>query len=339
MAVGQAQVCADCGAHLATRRAPCTRCGAWPAADDGPRLPALLGGCAQASGGQRAGAVLLDLAGAGAVALLALVVVRIVVGPAPASIFVLWAGGVVVIYALAALLLVATTGRTPALAMQGVRLVDVFSGTPLGVGRALRGARSGILLDVRAGRDPVGTTSHVVLEPVAQVVTGGFGHAASSAPPSSAPVPAPPTSTAVPEPPQLPDPPPLPAADGVRAQEGTVSPSVVIALDDGQRFEIRGTTLVGRNPRPDALETVDYLVSVNDMSRSVSKTHASFRWDGQVLWVTDRASTNGTVIAHPDGQRVTVPAGAEHPAHPGGRVELGERIVQIETPRDQGGAT
>lgn len=122
--------------------------------------------------------------------------------------------------------------------------------------------------------------------------------------------------------------PPAPAPTPSRA--APARETVVIALDDGQRFELRGVALVGRNPHPVAGEHVDLLVPLNDLSRSVSKTHASLRWDGRLLWVADRGSTNGTAVIDGSGERVAVTTAEERAAAPGARVEVGNRSFLVE---------
>lgn len=166
-------------------------------------------------------------------------------------------------------------------------------------------------------------------------------------PPVSAPpwVSAPPPVSAPPwvsAPPPIPVPLPVPglprpAASPVSAPLRPAAPapappaqSVVIAFDDGQRLEVSGTVLVGRNPAPGPDDEVDALIPLNDLSRSISKTHACLRWDGRVLWVSDRASTNGTAVVDASGTRQISPQ-VEEPAFPGGRVNLGDRFFTIES--------
>lgn len=104
---------------------------------------------------------------------------------------------------------------------------------------------------------------------------------------------------------------------------------LVLRLDDGQRFEVRGTALLGRSPEPRAGEEIGTLVPVNDLARSVSKTHAQLRWDGRTCWVLDRGSTNGTSVADADGRR-PVTETAEVAVAPGGSVRIGNRELLLE---------
>ena len=70
------------------------------------------------------------------------------------------------------------------------------------------------------------------------------------------------------------------------------------------------------------------LLQVDDLTKSVSKTHALLEIDGGVLWVHDVHSTNGVYVVVGDdvvevvpGTRVAVPAGAD--------LELGEFVTRV----------
>jgi predicted component of type VI protein secretion system len=72
------------------------------------------------------------------------------------------------------------------------------------------------------------------------------------------------------------------------------------------------------------------LVPVADPSRSVSKTHAELDVDAGGLWVTDRGSTNGTVVSEPGHAPRVVAPGTRARAPFGAAVHLGELHLTVE---------
>ncbi|MFB7889582.1 RDD family protein [Cellulosimicrobium cellulans] len=117
-------------------------------------------------------------------------------------------------------------------------------------------------------------------------------------------------------------------ARDVRAMDPAPDVSVVIELESGERRAVDRPTLLGRNPQaPDGGPW--NLVAVDDPTRSVSKTHAELRVDPSGLWLTDRGSTNGTVVSVPGapprvaepGTRVRVPVGAT--------IHVGDRRIVV----------
>ncbi|MGW2091786.1 RDD family protein [Promicromonospora sukumoe] len=159
--------------------------------------------------------------------------------------------------------------------------------------------------------------------------TRGVGHPQNGAPAQPAPA-APPAQAALP--PHREE-----VSDATRMQAPVLEPAAVVTvtveLESGERRVIDGPALVGRNPQ--AADGSSYiLVRVEDPTRSVSKNHAELGVDSAGLWLTDRGSTNGTVVSAPGrspqvaepGARVRVPVGATihvgdrrlvvHPAEP-----------------------
>jgi uncharacterized RDD family membrane protein YckC len=123
-----------------------------------------------------------------------------------------------------------------------------------------------------------------------------------------------------------------PAWDATRMQAPVLEPAatvtVTIELESGARRVIDGPALVGRNPQ--AAEGAGViLVRVEDPTRSVSKNHAELGVDSAGLWLTDRGSTNGTVVSVPGrspqvaepGARVRVPVGAT--------IHVGDRRIVV----------
>ena len=123
-----------------------------------------------------------------------------------------------------------------------------------------------------------------------------------------------------------------PAWDATRMQAPVLEPaatvSVTIELESGARHTIDGSALVGRNPQAAEGSGV-LLVRVEDPTRSVSKNHAELGVDSAGLWLTDRGSTNGTVVSAPGrspqvaepGARVRVPVGAT--------IHVGDRRIVV----------
>lgn len=309
MTVVLAESCAVCAAPISTAGGVCPRCGTRLEATGcapGQGLPTLLSGGRRAGARARAAAAGLDAASCMVVSgLLVLAFAYGTDAPAPE---VAWLGvGLLLACGGSVWGVQCVTGRTVGKFALGLRVVDLFTGLPLGLRRDLLDRWTGsVVLDVRAGRDPTLAVSDVVLAPIAPGLPGAR---------TPAPTPAPAPVCAAPRPVA---PAPTPPAR-----------SVFIAFDDGQRFEFSGTVLVGRNPTPGPDEEVDALVPFRDRTRSISKTHASLRWDGRVLWVGDRDSVNGTAIVDAVGTR-EVGAMTEQAAAPGSRVNLGDRFLTVE---------
>src|SRR5690625_32166 len=102
-----------------------------------------------------------------------------------------------------------------------------------------------------------------------------------------------------------------------------------IRVSDGQVVDIRGTTLVGRNPAPRPDERAATLLSVHDPQRSVSKTHLVLGLDERGLWVADRTSTNGSVVTLADGQQIVCMPEQQVRVSPGAKIQLGDVAITV----------
>ena len=118
-----------------------------------------------------------------------------------------------------------------------------------------------------------------------------------------------------------------PAASAAEASGSGVR--AVLVLDNGDRVEVRGTTLFGRSPSAAAGEGGAELVRVFDDTRSVSKTHIAIMPARRGVFVVDRASTNGSAIVRRGSETALV---AGHPAElqRGDVVRFGDRTLQVE---------
>lgn len=104
-----------------------------------------------------------------------------------------------------------------------------------------------------------------------------------------------------------------------RGQRRAATGKTQLVFDDGQRVPLDGTVLLGRDPGPMDAHPAAALVRVDDPLRLLSKTHAAVSIDGDVVWVEDCHSTNGTTIRSAEGD--------EHPVVGRRRVERGEQVV------------
>ena len=105
-----------------------------------------------------------------------------------------------------------------------------------------------------------------------------------------------------------------------------------IVTDDGARLALEAATVVlGRNPRPAAAG--EQRLVVPDPSRTLSKTHAVMRLDGEQWTVTDLGSTNGVVVIDAAGDELLLDSGVPTPVAE--RLVLGTLGVRVE--REQTG--
>jgi len=290
--------CGTCGAALAPGVARCDRCEA-TAVGSRPATPSLLTNLAPASGNDRALAAAVD------VGLVVLAAVPVVLGSAgiwPPSVGIPF--GLVLVVSVAVLLLreFRHTGGTPGALLTRTRYVDALVGTPPGPGRW----------------------------PGSQVATVRLAehHPTPSAPPSAlatrttvaaAPSPAATETQAAATAPATPAPP------------QPRSPAAVLT-DGTDRIVVASTVLLGRRPRPQPSEEVGAVVQLDDPTRSVSSTHALLRWDGTMLWLVDRGSTNGSWVVQADGARERAQPGTPLAAPAGCTVQLGNRSFRVEVP-------
>ena len=103
-----------------------------------------------------------------------------------------------------------------------------------------------------------------------------------------------------------------------------------LVLPDGKHYVVEKPVLIGRDAAANAQWPGAALLSVNDPTKSVSKTHAVLEVDQEGLWVTDLDSTNGVVVRMPDGRELESTSGERVSLLPGSDVELGDFVIQIE---------
>ena len=233
----------------------------------------------------------------------------------------------------------------------GVRVVDAVTGGPIGGGRAfgrviMRGLAAipcylGLLWALweprRRGWHDMACNTVVVPahRPFAAVGTSSGG--ASFAPAHLAPAPL----LTPPPPPPPPPGPPAPAmsapsigADFASALGREPAPAavvlerLVVLFDNGRREVLNGTLIIGRDPAPSAVDPGAALISIDDPTMSVSKTHMAIGLDGDKPWVEDRNSTNGVLLIT-RGETVKIVAGKRVRIGVGASVRFGDRSVSV----------
>lgn len=107
----------------------------------------------------------------------------------------------------------------------------------------------------------------------------------------------------------------------------------LLLFDDGKRYELAGSGVIGRNPEPRPGEDDGQRVAIEDSSMSISKTHAMFGVDADGFWISDRGSRNGTSVRSASGQITQIKAGER--SYPGQDdvVFLGERSFAVKRER------
>jgi hypothetical protein len=103
----------------------------------------------------------------------------------------------------------------------------------------------------------------------------------------------------------------------------------VLQFSTGESVTVLGSGLVGRNPSLQPGEYVDQLVPIFDAGKSVSKTHLEFGQESGRFWVSDRYSTNGSVIRQPDAEPRRCDPGRRYFIARGTRVDVGEQFFVV----------
>lgn len=110
-----------------------------------------------------------------------------------------------------------------------------------------------------------------------------------------------------------------------RVPEGSVT---ILEFSTGERVEVDGSGLVGRNPMARDGEGRRQIVRIVDPGLTVSKTHLEFGFDRGQFWISDRQSGNGTVIETAAGSLEATP-GVRYGVLSGSRVYLGKQYFDV----------
>jgi len=98
----------------------------------------------------------------------------------------------------------------------------------------------------------------------------------------------------------------------------------------GQRFEVTGRSLLGRNPKPSAEVVYEAILVVVDPGKTISKSHAELLVVADELLVVDLQSGNGTVVQTPGEAPVRCEPGMPQPVRRGSRLLLGRQAIDVE---------
>ncbi|MGY4859871.1 FHA domain-containing protein [Cryobacterium sp. AP23] len=102
-----------------------------------------------------------------------------------------------------------------------------------------------------------------------------------------------------------------------------------LQFSTGETVSVRGSGLIGRRPLPQPTETFDHLIQINDLGRSVSKSHLEFGQHDGEFWVNDRFSSNGTVVVRAPAPVVRCEPGRRYLVTRGSRVEIGDQYFEL----------
>ncbi len=104
----------------------------------------------------------------------------------------------------------------------------------------------------------------------------------------------------------------------------------VLVSTTGQRFEITGRSLLGRNPKPAPGVGYESVLVVVDPGKTISKSHVELVIVADELLVVDLGSGNGTVVETPGEAAVRCVPGMPQPVRRGSRIVLGRQVVTVE---------
>ncbi|MBE7163291.1 MAG: FHA domain-containing protein [Williamsia herbipolensis] len=107
--------------------------------------------------------------------------------------------------------------------------------------------------------------------------------------------------------------------------------TAVVQWDTDVRVVVGGSVLIGRDPVADSGEKIDRLLAVGKDSVGVSKTHLLLSITTSGVTVTDRHSTNGVRLEHPDGSAQLCEPGVALPVQDGDVIRFGGRSLTLPT--------
>lgn len=98
----------------------------------------------------------------------------------------------------------------------------------------------------------------------------------------------------------------------------------------GQRFEVTGRSLLGRNPAPEPDQRYDTVLVLVDDGKTVSKSHLELVVLADQLLATDLGSGNGTVVEVYGQPPLRLTPGMPQPVPRGAVLRLGKHRITVE---------
>lgn len=135
---------------------------------------------------------------------------------------------------------------------------------------------------------------------------------------------------------------PAPAPEEQPDRAGTPKPNtqhdqknaeIWLVFDSGEKEAVIGTTVIGRAPV--TMSPSERAVTVEDSTRSLSRTHLRLGPAPGGVWVEDAFSANGTSVTLPDGSVFELERGNRQAVPIGATLRAGERSITINSPHSQ----
>lgn len=103
----------------------------------------------------------------------------------------------------------------------------------------------------------------------------------------------------------------------------------MLTFSSGEAVTITESALIGRRPTPFEDEVIDQLVSIDDTTRTVSKTHFRVEWHANRFWIADRDAANGVTLQRHGEAGATLTAWQPHELQHGDVLFIGDVTVTV----------
>lgn len=123
-----------------------------------------------------------------------------------------------------------------------------------------------------------------------------------------------------------------PADDSdVELNEAKLAPprAAVLTFSSGEAVAVAGSALIGRRPTPLQDEVIDELITIDDTTRTVSKTHFRVEWHADLFWIADRDAANGVILQRHGAASITLTAWQPHELQHGDVLFIGDVTVTV----------